>query len=623
MCGIAAALALDGSLDQRHAAIVAGLNQWQAHRGPDGEGLWTSDDHAVILGHRRLAIIDTGAGGAQPMTDVTGRWTITLNGEIYNYRAIKRELEAHGRRFATNSDTEVLINAIAQWGEGALTRLRGMFAFAMWDRQEKEFWLARDPYGIKPLYTAQTGSTLWVASQARALAECTPVTGARDAAALVGFYLWGSVPEPFSWWAEIRPLPAGHIQRISPGNRNPGPRQYYSVPDHFAAQPPVHASPEFLRGVLTDSVEHHLVADTDVGVFLSAGLDSNVIASLASTKAKKLKTITLAFREYENTPDDEAPVAELAAKAIGSDHITVRIGREEFDALLPDFFRKMDQPTIDGLNTYLISRAAAKQGLKVALSGLGGDELFGGYPSFRQIPRLLRLGRAVPGLPAVGRFMERASRELLPELFSSKLMSVFSHSGNILDAYLLRRCVYLREALELVVDQGWLDQGLARLREAAAQEKVIKPLHGGPVRAQIAALESCCYLRNQLLRDADWAGMAHSVEIRVPFVDRVVLESLGPAVASSRPPRKSDLASVLANLPAALQGRRKTGFSTPARQWATGEADPGRRGLEHWANLVARIMRKSPTRGMMEQTTLARGIAGPGGGMSDHLRAAS
>jgi asparagine synthase (glutamine-hydrolysing) len=609
MCGIAAALALDGSLDQRHAAIVARLNQWQAHRGPDGEGLWASDDHAVILGHRRLAIIDTGATGAQPMTDVTGRWTVTLNGEIYNYRAIRRELETLGRRFATNSDTEVLINAIAQWGEGALTRLRGMFAFAMWDGQEREFWLARDPYGIKPLYTAQTDDTLWVASQARALAECTPVKGTRDAAALVGFYLWGSVPEPFSWWADIRPLPAGHVQRVSSGNGNSKPRQYYSVPSHFVPQPSVQASPEFLRGVLTDSIEHHFVADTDVGVFLSAGLDSNVIASLASTKAKKLKTITLAFGEYENTQDDEAPVAELAAKAIGSDHTTVRIGRDEFDALLVDFFRKMDQPTIDGLNTYLISRAAAKQGLKVALSGLGGDELFGGYPSFRQIPRLLRLGRLLPGLPAIGRFMERASRETLPDLFSSKLMSVFSHSGDILDAYLLRRCVYLKEALELVVDQSWLDEGLTRLRDAATQKKIIEPLPNGPVRAQIAALESCCYLRNQLLRDADWAGMAHGVEIRVPYVDRVVLESLGPAVGSKRPPRKSDLASVLANLPAGLQGRRKTGFITPARQWATGETDPGRRGLEHWANLVARIMRKNPTRRMPEWAPLTRGAS--------------
>jgi len=595
MCGIAAALALGGSLDQRHADVIARLNQWQAHRGPDGEGLWRAENGEVILGHRRLAIIDTGPSGIQPMMDVTGRWIIVLNGEIYNYRALRRELEMHGRRFVTNSDTEVLINAIAQWGESALTRLRGMFAFALWDQREREFWLARDPYGIKPLYMAHTGNVMWVASQARALAECAPVSGRRDAAALVGFHVWGSVPEPFSWWADICPLRAGHVQRISPRRANLPSRQYYSIPEHFvrAAAP---STPEFVRSVLTDSVEHHLVADTDVGVFLSAGLDSNVIASLAATTMGKLKTITLAFREYENTPDDEAPIAELAAKAIGSEHMTVRIGRDEFDALLADFFRKMDQPTIDGLNTYLISRAAAKQGLKVVLSGLGGDELLGGYPSFEQIPRLLRLGRAVPGRPRIGRFVERISREFFPGLFSSKLASVFSHSGNILDAYLLRRCVYLKEALDMVLDKNWLDEGFARLDEAAAQESVLQSLRDEPVRAQIAALESCRYLSNQLLRDADWAGMAHSVEIRVPFVDRVVLEALGPTVASSRPPCKADLAAVLGHLPAALRRRRKTGFTTPARQWATGEVDPGRRGLEHWSNLVARAMRTSSAR---------------------------
>jgi asparagine synthase (glutamine-hydrolysing) len=582
---------MDGFLDPHHADLVARLNHWQIHRGPDGGGLWTSEDHRVVLGHRRLAIIDTGPSGVQPMSDVTGRWTITLNGEIYNYRALRQELEGHGRRFATNSDTEVLINAVAQWGEGALTRLRGMYAFVLWDRQEKEFWLARDPYGIKPLYTAQMGNVLVAASQARAIAECAPIGGKRDAAGLVGFYLWGSVPEPFSWWADIRPLPAGHVQRLSPGRGVAKPRHYYSVPYHFASQPGVQSSPELLRDVLTDSVAHHMVADTEVGVFLSAGLDSNVIASLAVAKAKKLRTITLAFDEYENTPEDEAPAAEIAAKAIGSEHATVRIGRDEFEALLTDFFRKMDQPTIDGLNTYLVSRAAAKQGLRVALSGLGGDELFGGYPSFRQIPQLMRLGRFLPGLPAIGRLIERGARELTPNLFLSKRMSVLSHSGSVADAYLLRRCVYLKEALDYVLDRSWLNEGLARLREAATEQDILKPLRASPLRAQISALESCCYMRNQLLRDADWAGMAHGVEIRVPFVDRVVLEALGPTIGSRTPPRKSDLETIAENFPAILRGRRKTGFNTPVRQWATGDANPGRRGIEHWANQVARIMR--------------------------------
>ena len=217
MCGIAGGFSFGFSADPIDQAIVARLNDLQRRRGPDGSGLWSSDDKRIVLGHRRLAIIDTGVGGAQPMADATGRWVISFNGEIYNYRALRVELERMGCVFRTQCDTEVLINAVAQWGEGALCRLRGMFAFALWDGLQQELWLARDPYGIKPLYVAESQGTLWFASQARPLARCAPVDTRRDAAALTGFYLWGHVPEPFSWWAGIRMFPAGHVQRIRAG----------------------------------------------------------------------------------------------------------------------------------------------------------------------------------------------------------------------------------------------------------------------------------------------------------------------------------------------------------------------------------------------------------------------
>jgi len=593
MCGVAGAFARHGTLSPHHQDVVQRINDWQAHRGPDGEGFWTSRDRILMFGHRRLAIIDTGPSGAQPMTDTTGRWTINQNGEIYNYRALRRELEDLGRTFATNSDTEVLINVIAQWGEDGLKRLRGMFAFALWDDQEKELWLARDPYGIKPLYVAEVGDVLWFASQARALAECAPVSPRRDPAALVGYYVWGSVPEPFSWWADIRPVAAGQVMRIRAGGRPPSSRQYYSVSAQFTGAIAEPMSRSMLRTTLRDSVRQHLVADTDVGVFLSSGVDSNVLASLAAPEVKGLKTITLAFREYEGTHNDEAPLAEQAARALGSEHHTVRIDKEEFEDLLPDFFRKMDQPTIDGLNTYLISRVAKKQGLKVVLSGLGGDELFGSYPSFQQIPPLLNMAKAMPGLVTIGRIIQSASRELFPKFYYSKLASVLACSGNILDAYMLRRCVYQLEGLDLILDQQWLEAGLVRLQEARSQDIVLEPLRHASWRAQISALESCTYLRNQLLRDADWAGMAHGVEIRVPYVDRVVLETLGPVIGSSYPLQKSDLLAVPDALPAELSWRKKTGFISPAHEWATGETHAGRQGLKTWANLVPRLMRGS------------------------------
>ncbi len=386
--------------------LILRLNELQRRRGPDGAGLWSSDDNRIVLGHRRLAIIDTSSAGAQPMRDATGRWVITFNGEIYNYRALRMELEQLGCRLCTNSDTEVLINAIAQWGEAGLRKLRGMYAFALWDSLQQELWLARDPYGIKPLYVSEGQGTIWFASQARALASCAPVDTKRDPAALTGFYLWGHVPEPFSWWAGIQMFPAGHVQRIRVGRAPFAPKAFARVEDAYVCRPAQPLAPGELRGLMLDSMQHHLVADVPVGVFLSAGIDSNAIAALAAELGTQLRTVTLAFDEYAGTPDDEAPLAEAAAKILRSDHVTVRIGRGEFEQLLDDFLTCMDQPTIDGLNTYLVSRAAATQGLKVALSGVGGDELFGGYPSFSQIPKLLRWGRHVPFAKPLGRAVQ-------------------------------------------------------------------------------------------------------------------------------------------------------------------------------------------------------------------------
>ena len=420
MCGIAGACNFSPDARPINPKVVLRLNELQRRRGPDGSGLWSSDDNLVVLGHRRLAIIDTGSAGAQPMRDASGRWVITFNGEIYNYRALRTELEQLGCRFVTNSDTEVLINAIAQWGEAGLRKLRGMYAFALWDNLQHELWLARDPYGIKPLYVSEGQGTIWFASQARALASCAPVDTKRDAAALTGFYLWGHVPEPFSWWAGIQMFPAGHVQRIRVG-RAPRRRRHlraFKMPMCAGRRKPL--APGELRGLMLDSMQHHLVADVPVGVFLSAGIDSNVIAALAAELGTQLRTVTLAFDEYAGTPDDEAPLAEAAAKILRSDHVTVRIGRGEFEQLLDDFLISMDQPTIDGLNTYLVSRAAATQGLKVALSGVGGDELFGGYPSFRQIPKLLKWGRRVPFSKSLGRAVQAFLRAMPLAAYSAQ-----------------------------------------------------------------------------------------------------------------------------------------------------------------------------------------------------------
>src|SRR5262245_50972716 len=336
MCGIAGAFAFNHSAKQIEQNVVERLNYQQRRRGPDGTGIWCSPHARMVLSHRRLAIIETGPMGAQPMSDTTGRWIISLNGEVYNYRSLREELERLGCIFKTKSDTEVLINVIAYWGEAGLSKLRGMYAVALWDCVERELWLFRDPYGIKPLYFAETAGTLWFASQARALARCAPINTSREAAALTGFYLWGHVPEPFTWWAGIRMLPAGHVLRVR-ACAECHAKPFARIEDAYLACPARPLQSGELRDLLCDSVSHHLVSDVPVGVFLSAGVDSNVIAALASEVSPNFQSITIAFDEYAGTDNDEAPLAEAAARSFGFEHTTCRIDRSEFEAVIDDF----------------------------------------------------------------------------------------------------------------------------------------------------------------------------------------------------------------------------------------------------------------------------------------------
>lgn len=588
MCGIAGAISLDVDARPVEAARVARLNHLQRRRGPDGEGLWVSDDRRVVLGHRRLAIIETSDAGAQPMLDPTGRWAITFNGEIYNYRELRRELEQLGCRFVTNGDTEVLINVVAQWGETGLLKLRGMYAFALWDGLLRELWLVRDPYGIKPIYVMQQQGVLWFASQARALARCAAVTLPVDPAAQVGFYLWGYVPGPHTWWKAIKLLPAGHVQRIRLGQVPTPPNAYASIQDAYVNRPRDSLSRAELHDTVLNAVSYHLVADVPVGIFLSAGIDSSVIAAAAVELGWRPRSVTLAFEEFAGSADDEAPVAEQVAALLGTEHVTVRLGRDQFDELLSDFLDSMDQPTTDGFNTYLISYAAAKQGLKVVLSGLGGDELFGGYPSFTQLPQLLGWGRMAASR-TVTKAVQKALRAVAPASFPPKLAGLLSHSDNLARAYLLRRSLYLEDELDELLDAETLRAGFQQLSTERTLGETCEALSSADAsyHAQIAALESTWYMGNQLLRDTDWASMAHGLEVRVPYVDPFVLDVLGPAVASKKPPGKRELLASTDRLPATLAERAKTGFRTPVDQWLREATGRPARGLRGWAGFVA------------------------------------
>ena len=574
-----------------------------ALRGPDGSGVWENDAGTAGLGHRRLAIIDLSPGGAQPMSVDTdgGRLTVAFNGEIYNHEALRRSLEARGHRFRSSSDTEVLLRLYAEHGEAFVEHLRGMFAFALWDERRGGMLLGRDPYGIKPLYLADDGQTIRTASQVKALVAMGGVDTAPEPAALAGFYLWGHVPEPFTLFRGARSLPPGHTLWTDADGPRPA-RAFASLPEalrdaeaHAPAGCTAAEADAAVREALLDSVRAHLVADVDVGVFLSAGRDSTTLAALAAEARSggRLRTVTLGFEEFAGTDNDEVPLAEVAARQFGSDHRTVRVGRPEFEGLAESFFDAMDQPSLDGLNTFLVSRAAAQAGLKVVLSGLGGDELFGGYPSFAEIPRLASAVGALPGHAALGRGLRAATAPLLTSLggrVSPKLAGLVEYGGTVGGAYLLRRALFMPYELPALLGADVAREGL----EALALPETLAAATAGIAsdRLRVTALESAFYMRSQLLRDSDWASMAHSLELRVPFVDWELLRRVAPLVAAC--PDRVDKATLARAarpaLPDAIADRPKTGFTTPVRDWLMASERAGTaagdRGLRGWARHV-------------------------------------
>ena len=574
MCGIAGIYAYHYAANPVDRAELRRIRDHMAARGPDGLGEWYAEDERVAFGHRRLSIIDLSEEGAQPMTSADGKLIVTFNGEIYNYRQLRASLEERGCRFRTQTDTEVLLHLYAEKGEAMVHDLRGMFAFGLWDAEKSALLLARDPYGIKPLYYADDGWTLRFASQVKALVAAGNISRNPEPAGWVGFWLFGSVPEPFTTYQEIRALPAGSalwVNRTGTGKT----KQYCSIAETYCDTEPTTAGTrdDDLRIVasdaLLDSVRHHLVADVPVGAFLSSGIDSGALVGLMRDAGQHdIQTVTVAFEEFRGTSEDEAPIAADVAAQYGTRHTTRVVTEQEFRNDLPKILDAMDQPTIDGLNTWFVSKAARELGLKVAISGLGGDELFGGYPSFRDVPLCVR-AMSIPGrIPGLGDL----ARQLLTGVFSSqslnpKAAGLLKYGGSYAGAYFLRRGLFMPWELHSVLDKDTARLGLSRLKLIRHIEAMLQP-KPSTAFGRIAVLESSLYMRNQLLRDTDWASMAHSLEVRVPLVDIKLLSRLAPIVARDRSRSKRLLAnSPRVPLPSQVVERPKTGFVTPVQTW--------------------------------------------------------
>ncbi len=590
MCGIAGLYHYNAAAAPDDRLAVDRMSAAMAARGPDSAGDWTSDDAAARFAQRRLAIIDPGPGGWQPMRFDGGRLVANYNGEIYNYRALRSELESAGRRFTSNSDTEVLLHLYDLYGTGMVERLRGMYALAIWDRDRRTMFFARDPFGIKPLYYTDDGRTLRFASQVKALFAGGGIDTAPEPAADVGFLMWGSVPEPFTLYKAVRALPAGHWMQVRQGEALVI-RRFHSIAA-VLAQAEDQSSPaddtarlDYLRACIADTVKHHMVADVPVGLFLSAGFDSSLVAQFAAPQSgQPLRSVTLGFDEYRGTDDDETEVASQVARHHRCNHQTVWISRTQFAAARDHLLAAMDQPTIDGTNVYFVSKVTASTGLKVALSGIGGDEVFAGYPSFRQVPEMVRLVERMGRLSALGRGFRVVSEPVLRRFTSPKYAGVLEYGGTYGGAYLLRRGLFMPWELPALLDADYLRAGLASLDTQSSLSAAIEGIRSA--NGRVAALELSFYLRNQLLRDADWAGMAHSLEIRTPFVDVQFFRDLAPLIVGRPGLTKSELPPLLApDVRRLVAGQPKRGFQVPVRRWLDLPSghDARTRGWRAWA----------------------------------------
>jgi asparagine synthase (glutamine-hydrolysing) len=587
MCGIAGIYAYKSDAPKVDKEELISIRDKMLARGPDGFGVWYSANQHVGLAHRRLAIIDLSDDGMQPMHDPdNGNW-IVFNGEIYNYAELRSQLNLDGISTYTNSDTEVLLKLFAQKGMEMLNMLRGMYAFSIWDESNQRMYLARDPFGIKPLYIADDGQTLRFASQVKALLVGN-VDRRPEPAGHVGFLLWGSIPEPFTLYRGIRSVLAGHWMCFSEAGlientcfNSPKiglcKRNKTEVKDEKTAI-------KNIATIVHESVAVHLTADVPVGVFLSAGLDSIMIATAASEIADP-ECLTLSFNEYEGGGNDESVLATEITKKFVLRHIIDRISVSDFEKERAQIIDAMDQPTIDGINTWFVAKAMAKQGIKVALSGIGGDEVFHSYPTFGQLPKAHKALRRLVKWSWFNRIATKALIKIAQFLPSPKYAAILEHGGTLEGLYLLRRSLFMPWEISGLIGQQMASEGLKDLSVLASLSSMKEDTAIDSLA--ISALEMQAYMKNQLLRDADWAGMAHSVEIRVPFVDMEVLNSaVNMANMGFKLDKKKIAQAVSPAIPENILNRKKTGFSVPIYQWLNPKASSKKNDHRLWAKFV-------------------------------------
>jgi asparagine synthase (glutamine-hydrolysing) len=574
MCGIVGIVG--------HNALVPGdvlerATKSLAHRGPDDSGtviLRDSDGVEVGLGNRRLAILDLSPLGHQPMNDpATGNW-IAYNGEVYNFREIRAKLEREKVYFSGHSDTEVILKAYGQWGEKCLEEFRGMFAFAIWDARRHRLFVARDPMGIKPLYYHLSERYFIFSSEVRTLLGTGLVRRALDSAGLANYLTFGSLYDPNTLVEGVNAMPPGFYLTLERGKLKLD--QYWDLTDRNSGgdlEGSAENRPELERQVaelLDESVRMQLVSDVPVGVFLSGGIDSSTLVGILSRNGVRASTFSIAFREQDYS---EAEFSRAVAQHFRTDHHEITVSQADFFAAIAPAIHAMDLPTIDGINTYFVSQQTRAAGVKVALSGLGGDEVFGGYASFRSVPRMERFANIWNRIPAP---MRGPLAKTLAAFASSsdqhrKLTALACDREGIVHPYFLSRMLFTPEQIcNLFPEMAAKDGAIFHCMQKPLRESLGRTLSLDPIN-RVSYLEARCYMLNTLLRDSDFMSMAHGLEVRVPLIDhhlaQRVLALPGSWKLNAGTPKPLLVNALRGELPENIVHRPKRGFTLPFEHW--------------------------------------------------------
>lgn len=581
MCGIAGIVGLTSGEETQK--VLYSMNHSIAHRGPDDSGIFVED--GVGFGQRRLAIIDVSAAGHQPMTSVDGRLVLIFNGEIYNYRELKAELSDYP--FQTGTDTEVILAAYNRWGKECVHRFNGMFAFAIWDRQEKEVLIFRDRLGIKPLYFYQHKDSFIFSSEIRAVLASGLVPRKLNKAALWDYLRYQTVHAPETMVAGVEMLLPGHFIQVK--EMEVKVEKYWAIEENYSKVAEGKSYNEIKQDVhdlLLKAVERRLVADVPFGAFLSGGIDSSaIVALMCQVSSQTVKTFSVTFEEEEFS---EAKYAALVAKKYHTTHTEIRLKPEDFLNLIPSALKAMDHPSGDGPNTFVVSKVTKEAGITMALSGLGGDELFAGYDVFKRLSRLSRYNW-VTTLP-------RGMRKMVGDLIITSSSSVAATKiGQMLgmpdwqlpQIYPITRQVLPDEVIQPLV-QSNTDRSNRVQRIVSQSQRQAGSL---PYLSQVAVAEITTYMQNTLLRDTDQMSMAHALEVRVPFLDHKLVEYVTGISDKMKYPYspKKLLTDAMAHLiPEEVVNRPKMGFIFPWQKWLKKELyefvdqkmkDLGKRGI--------------------------------------------